>query len=165
MKILSLDLSTKSSGWAVFEEDKLIDYGCITSASTDLIKRIHIMVDGIQEVIKKHDIKNIYVEEVRPETGNGNLQTHRALMYLQAGLEFLVHDNFSKVKIEYIYPSSWRAGCGIKNGRGVKRIALKELDIQFVKDNYNIEVNDDIADAICIGHSQIHKESDELNWG
>ena len=40
MKILSIDGSTKSSGWSVFEDGKLIDYGCITSSSTDMIKRI-----------------------------------------------------------------------------------------------------------------------------
>ena len=34
MKILSLDLSTKSSGWAVFEEGHLLSHGCITSSST-----------------------------------------------------------------------------------------------------------------------------------
>ena len=43
--ILSLDLSTKSSGWAVFNGEELIEHGCITSASTDMIKRIHIMTD------------------------------------------------------------------------------------------------------------------------
>ena len=48
MKILSLDLSTKSSGWAVFEDNQLLSHGCISSSSTDLIKRIHIMTDGIK---------------------------------------------------------------------------------------------------------------------
>ena len=48
MKILSLDLSTKSSGWAIFEDTKLIDYGCVTSSSTDLIKRNQIMTDSIK---------------------------------------------------------------------------------------------------------------------
>ena len=42
MNILSLDLSTKSSGWAYFEDGILKDHGCITSSSTDLIKRIYI---------------------------------------------------------------------------------------------------------------------------
>ena len=37
MNILSLDLSTKSSGWAYFEDGILKDHGCITSSSTDLI--------------------------------------------------------------------------------------------------------------------------------
>lgn len=87
-------------------------------------------------------------------------------MYLQAALELLVYDNYSKVKINYVYPSSWRATCGIKNGRGLKRETLKQADIKYVLDNFNIETNDDIADAICIGHSVfLPQESDELNWG
>jgi len=51
MNILSLDMSTKSSGWALFEDKKLKNYGCITSASTDLIKRIHVMTDRIKRNI------------------------------------------------------------------------------------------------------------------
>lgn len=164
MKILSLDLSTKSSGWAVFEDLKLVEYGCITSASTDLIKRIHIMTDGIKEILNKYTIDKIIVEEVRPEGMGKNNATHRALMWLQAGLAFLVHDEFNKIEIEYIYPSSWRAACGIKNGRGITRMSAKELDIKFVKETYNLEVNDDIADAIGIGHAEAHKLNNDLNW-
>ena len=106
--ILSLDLSTKSSGWAVFENGELMDHGCITSASTDLIKRIHIMTDAIEQLLNKYEIKTIIVEEVRPEGGYGvgNTQTHRALMWLQASIAFLVHDKFNNTTINYIYPSS-----------------------------------------------------------
>ena len=108
MTILSLDLSTKSSGWAVFEDGELMDHGCITSASTDLIKRIHIMTDAIDKILEQYTINTIIVEEVRPEGGYGvgNLQTHRALMWLQAAIAFLVHDKYSKTTIDYIYPSS-----------------------------------------------------------
>ena len=168
MNILSLDLSTKSSGWAYFEDRELKDYGCITSASTDLIKRIYIMKDGIAEILDKYTVTKIVVEEVRPEGGYGvgNTKTHRALMWLQAAIAFLIHDNYSSIEIEYIYPSSWRAALGIKNGRGIKRTSLKEQDIQYVQDKYNINVNDDEADAICIGLSQYkEKDNNELNWG
>ena len=157
MNILSLDLSSKSSGWAFFENNKLIDYGCITSASTDLIKRIYIMRDEIQEVINKYTIYNDYVEEVRPQCGfgAGNIQTLRALMWLQAAIAFMLHDFNKKIVLEYVYPSTWRATIGIKNGRGIKRESLKQADIAFVKERYNISVNDDIADAICLGISQL----------
>ena len=75
-------------------------------------------------------------------------------MQLQGGLMLLNHKNNSKRKIEFIQPGSWRSKCGIKTGKGIKREALKMADIQFVKDKYNIDnINDDIADAICIGHS------------
>lgn len=115
----------------------------------------------MKEILTNNKIDKIIVEEVRPDVGASNIQTHRALMWLQAALAFLVHDNFKIIEIEYIYPSSWRAKCGIKNGRGIKRETLKEADIRFVKDNYGIDVNDDIADAIAIGHSQINESKDE----
>ena len=86
-------------------------------------------------------------------------------MWLQAAVAFLIHDNFSLVEIEYIYPSSWRAKLGIKNGRGIKRTTLKEADITFVKNTYNILVNDDEADAICIGLAYFQDEVEEgYNW-
>ena len=166
MNILSLDLSTKSSGWSVFFDTELKDYGCIASASTDLIKRIYIMRDGIRDILNKYTIDKIVVEEVRPETTGGNLNTHRALMYLQAAFEFLIHDEFKKITVEYVYPSSWRAVCGIKNGRGIKRTSLKEKDIEFVNETYHIETkNDDIADAICIGHAAIHPSKSTVAFG
>lgn len=125
------------------------------------------MRDGIAEILNKYSVTKIVVEEVRPEGGYGvgNTKTHRALMWLQAAAAFLIHDKYSTIEIEYIYPSSWRAALGIKNGRGIKRISLKEQDIQYVKEKYNITVNDDEADAICIGLSQYkEKDNNEINW-
>ena len=73
--------------------------------------------------------------------------------------------NFNKkIELELIYPSSWRASIGIKTGRGIKRTSLKEKDMQFVKENYNLDVNDDIADAICIGYANSHDVETEINW-
>ena len=142
--------------------------GCITSASTDLIKRIYKMRDELAAILDQYSIDKIVVEEVRPEGGFGvgNTQTHRALMWLQAATAFLLHDNYPQIEIEYIYPSSWRAKLGIKNGRGIKRTSLKEADIAFVKNKYNIDVNDDIADAICIGLAAYSdaNDSNEINW-
>lgn len=142
--------------------------GCITSASTDLIKRIYKMRDELAAILDQYSIDKIVVEEVRPEGGFGvgNTQTHRALMWLQAATAFLLHDNYPQIEIEYIYPSSWRAKLGIKNGRGIKRTSLKEADIAFVKNKYNIDVNDDVADAICIGLAAYSdaNDSNEINW-
>lgn len=165
MKILALDLSTKSSGWAIFQDSILIDYGCISSTSTDLMKRINIMLDGIKEILQKHnDIEKIYAEEVRPENGMQNIKTHRALMWLQGVIALEIYNFNKKIELELVYPSSWRAAIGIKTGRGIKRTSLKEKDIQFVKENYNLDVNDDIADAICIGYANCHDIETEINW-
>lgn len=126
------------------------------------------MKTGIAGILDRYSINKIIVEEVRPEGGFGvgNLQTHRALMWLQAATAFLIHDDYPHIEIEYIYPSSWRAKLGIKNGRGIKRTTLKEADIAFVKEKYQIDVNDDEADAICIGLAEYSKsdDSNEINW-
>lgn len=158
MRILSLDLSSKSTGWAVFEDKTLKEYGCITSASTDLIRRIHIMENGIKEILEKYKIDKIIVEEVRPENGGQNIKTHRALMWLQGYIAIMAHDCF-ELEFNYMYPSEWRKSCGIKTGSGVRREEVKSRDIAFVKDKYGIEVNDDIADAIGIGYAYVVSNS------
>lgn len=158
MKILSLDLSTNSTGYAIFKNGELEDYGLLTAKGKNAIERIYLMTEQLEEVLNKYpEIEKIIVEEVRPEnnqTGPGNLRTHKILMWLQAALEFLNY-NKNKLKIEYIYPSEWRAKCGIRTGKSIKRETLKQEDIEFVKNQYNIVVNDDIADAIGIGHAYL----------
>lgn len=162
MKRLALDLSTKSSGWAVFDDEELVDYGCITASSNDLIKRIQKIIYGLDNVLEKYKVDKIVVEEVRPETGVQNIKTHRALMWLQGAVAIFVHEKFGKLDIEYLYPSQWRKICGIKTGSGVRRTSLKPKDIEFVKNKYNITVNDDIADAIGIGYASAM--IDKFNW-
>lgn len=165
MKILALDLSTKSTGYAIYNDNKLIEYGCLTAGSADPINRIQKIIIDLDKVLSKHsDISKAYAEEVRPEGtgyGVGNLHTHRLLMYTQAAVAFLLHNKYAGIELEFVYPSSWRSKCGIKNGRGVKRSTAKAADIQWVRDNFGLEVNDDIADAIGIGYSQIQN----FSWG
>lgn len=168
MRILSLDASTKSTGFAIFNDEKLEDYDLITASSTDLIKRINKIITRLNEVLTKANIDKIIIEEVRPEQGK-NLQTYRALMWLQAAINFLIHEHFPKVEIEYIYPSSWRKVCGIPQGAGVKREVLKARDIEFVEKTFGVKTNvDDIADAIAIGYSYIKENQEqkptEINW-
>lgn len=166
MKILSIDASTKSSGVAVFDNTELIYYDCIKSASTDLIKRIYIMVDGIERIISKYNIEKIIMEEVLPEK-NPSDKTRKALMYLQAAINFMLYKTHRNVTIEYTYPSSWRSCCGIRTGKGIERQELKQADIKFANETYQLnlsEKEDDTADAICIGHAFVHPEDGEYNW-
>lgn len=157
MKIIGIDASSKSFGYSVFEDTTLIDYGCLTASSTDLIKRINKIVNEFENtVLKQHlDAEKIIMEEVIPVVGVNN-KTYKALMWLQGTIAIMVHDKFPNIKIEYIYPSSWRSQCSIKTGKGITRAQLKQADIEFVKRKYNINVNDDIADAIGIAHATVH---------
>lgn len=164
MKIMAIDASTKSSGIAVFNDMKLESYDCLTASSTDLIKRINKIITELERILTKEQVDKIILEEVRPETGLQNIKTHKALMYLQAAITFLIHERFKTIEIEYVYPNEWRKLCGIKTGAGVRRESLKQADIKFVQQNYGISVNDDISDAIGIGHAYVNKLNNEINW-
>ena len=163
MIILGLDLSSKSTGAAILQDGELISFTTITASSTDTIKRIQKIVAELKDYISRYKIDKIIMEEVRPDFGGLNLQTYKTLMWVQAAVAFMLHDNCTAA-IEYIYPSSWRSKIGIKQGRGVKRNSLKEADIEFVKETFHIDTNDDAADAICIALSYFKDDNNKLAW-
>lgn len=168
MKVLALDCSTKSTGIAIFNGKEFLAKGCITASSNDLFKRIHKMVDSIDEVITQAGIEAVIMEEVIPDHAK-NTQTFKALMWLQAAVMMMLHDKHPTVKAELIYPGSWRSQAGIKTGRGIKRETLKEADIRRAKEVFGIaQLNDDEADACLIGGVYVGvfgaPVSDEINW-
>lgn len=169
MYLLALDASTKATGVAIFKDKELIGQTCITASSNDLYKRIHKMVDNILALVEQLKIEKIVMEEVIPDHTK-NTNTFKALMYLQALIHIELHDKYPNVEIELVYPSSWRSVCGIEDGRGSKREQKKQKDIDFANRAYGLSLtNDDIADAICIGHAYLHpkKEKDyssALEW-
>ena len=152
---LSLDLSTTSSGWALWEGNKIKEYGCITAdKGTPLNKRIHKMWEGLEGVLSRYDVKKVVAEDPLPRTSyNTNEATYRALNWLQGYLGVLLKDK--GIEIEFVLPNSWRSKIGIKTGRGHKREELKEEDKKWAKEHFGFNVNDDIADAIGIGFSTI----------
>lgn len=158
MKTLALDLSTKSTGWAIFDGTKLIDYGNILASNSNVLTRISTIVEQLMIIHNKYLPQQIIVEEVLPDDVGHNSSVYKALMYLQA----LVAIEFNKYgkTLEFFTASEWRKKCGIRTGRGIKRDTLKAADIKFVKDNYNLDVNDDIADAVCIGHAYTNVTDD-----
>ena len=128
MKVISIDASTKSTGVAVFDNEELIFYDCITASSTDVIKRIEKISNRLNEILDYFKPEKLILEEVRPENqyGAGNIQTHRVLMWLQAEINFLCHKKTPIIEVDYIYPNEWRSYIGIHTGAGVRREALKK---------------------------------------
>ena len=167
---IAIDASTKSTGIAVFKNQALIQYECITQSSKDVLLRIKNMTDAVEKIYNTYQGSNIQIvmEQIIPDNLNDvkwskNQNTFKALFYLQAAIALMFH-HYGK-EIEFVGASTWRKNCGIKQG-GATRDLLKQRDVQFVKDTYQITVNDDIADAICIGHAKINQkpEPEPFNW-
>ena len=145
MTILSIDASTKSSGCAIFEENKLIHYECITASGSDKQK----MNNRIKELVNQYHPTVAVMEDVMPQDVKHNQAVYKALIYLQAIIVMTLYD--LGIETTLYTASHWRSVVGIHTGRGIKRDELKQVSINLVKQKYNITVNDDQADGINIG--------------
>jgi Holliday junction resolvasome RuvABC endonuclease subunit len=172
MYILALDLSTKSTGYSIFNDKELIEYNCITAGSANLFSRIDKMIEELDKILQKYKFSHVYIEDVYPEDVHSNIQVYKALVYLQG---YVLHklDDY-KLNHTFYTASEWRAKCGIHTGRGIRRDTLKASDVKFVQNQFGIKVNDDIADAIGIGFAavggevkvpQVIKTSDGFEFG
>lgn len=161
MNILSLDLSTKSTGFCIGQNEELKTSGCITASSKNVIERIIKMRNQLSQIIKNNHIDKIIMEEVRPDY---NSHTSKVLMWLQAIVVITAYQINHKIQYQFISTTEWRSILKIKQGRGIKREQLKPLDIQYIKNKYNLIVNDDQADAICIFDAYCKKMNNIISW-
>ena len=90
-------------------------------------------------------------EEPEPAFVKNNIDVYRKLTFAHGAI--CMELNKRHLTMELCSSSHWRKMVGIKTGRGIARTELKKKDIELVKQLYNIDVNDDIADAILIGKS------------
>lgn len=141
MKILSLDLSSTSSGYAVLEDGKIIDYGTIKSNDPDYVIRGHYMAEFVRMLFSKYGSFDIVViEELKV------LKNQKVLAMLGIIQGMVIRECFSS-QVEFIPPTMWRKPYGL-NG---KREEAKKKAIQFCKDK-GVEVStDDEAEAILLG--------------
>lgn len=157
MFLLAIDASTKASGVAIFYNNKLISYNCIQCNQYDVLDRIKEMTEKIESFYIKYNPQIIVMEDVLPAQIGHNQSIYKALIYLQASIVMMFHRYNKKVKL--VVASHWRKQCGIKTGTGITRDILKQKSINLVKGIYNIDVTDDISDAICIGLAELKERA------
>lgn len=156
MVLLAIDPSTKATGVAIYEDQELKYYNCITATSTNIFKRIDKMIAELEKVIQEYKVEKVIIEDAYPEDVHSNIDVYKKLIYLQGFMLHMLDKNgLNGSDVKFYLPSEWRKMCGIRTGRGIHRESLKPKDIAFVKSQFGLVVNDDIADAICIGFAAV----------
>lgn len=152
-RILALD-QAKHTGYAVFElkdtnEYELIDYGVLDSkfenyelVALDISKKV-------QSLINKYNPKVLLLEDVQNQS---NPSSFKKLSMLLGVL--LKTSHLNNIPYEIYSCNTWRKI--LRNnlpyhGKRIQRTEWKKASKQFALDTYGIKVNNDIADAICIG--------------
>lgn len=148
MKIVSMDQSTRCSGYAVFENNRYIESGVIdmNKSKLETDKRSFEMAKELWKIIRKYKPEVLFLEDVQQQS---SAKTMIVLARL-AGM-ILGYAEAHDVEVHVIPSSQWRSMLGFKLGAGVKRQELKQQSIDYVKETYGIEVPEDEAEAIALG--------------
>jgi len=176
MKILAIDQSSNISGWSYFHEKELIKYDLLdVSKCGKTINRISMIIKWIDWFIKNHEVDLIIFEDVgfqneskykqtqeyqENHEDRDNVATFQTLSKLLGVLEY--HCTINNIQYQIKKPSAWRSSCGIK---GTKRHEVKKNALDFVKKKWNLDIEEDIAEAICIGWSEVGAKNFKHTWG
>lgn len=181
MKLLTIDYSTTSTGYAIFEDSKLVSYGKIKNKAFGKIKnsnlktitRLKYMAEEICKIIPTN-LDMILIEEVNRGISRIGQKT------LSAGHYFLleaIHIGPNLLnKVEYIDSDGrdgWRPELGLRLTEKDKkfnrkkstpkkdRITKKHLICRYISFSLELSLNpkddNDIADAIGIGLGYLKK--------
>ena len=157
MIILALDQSTRISGWSIFEDKELKDFGHWTETSDSIGKRILNISNHIKDLINKYDPDLVVFENIQLQNRNIGVDTFQKLAWVQGAIISVLEEWDVEYKI--IYASEWRKSCDFLKGNDKHRNEQKKIAQQWVKDTYNLKCTQDEADAICIGvHSTLQSE-------
>lgn len=162
MKILALDQATKTTGWSLWEDGQLIDFGKFSFDDADILKRIHKVCVQLQILTVQHKPDMIVFEDIQMQGMINNVQTFKHLAQLQGAIVETCYN--LKLPYEIYSPNQWRSICNHLKGNEKDRAAQKKLAQQWVRDRFGKTCTQDEADAICIGYAADHSANNELNW-
>lgn len=150
-KLITIDSSSNKSGIAFFTNGKYKEC-CLLDCSKqkNMNDRFFDMSKVLWNTLEKYKPDVLYIEET---VVLRNAQTQRFLTRLQGVVYAWCVNN--DCEFNTIRPTSWRKLLDFSQGKNIKRNQLKEQSIKYVLDKYNLTVNDDVADAICIGDAVI----------
>lgn len=146
--LLALDQSTRCSGWAVYIDGEYVCSGVIDKSKSklDTPERSFEMARDLWCVMKKYKPDHVVLEDVQNQN---SIKTVIILARLQGML--IGYAEAHKVKTHILLPSQWRKALGFNQGPKIKRQELKQQSVDFIKEKYGLELQEDECEATCIG--------------
>lgn len=161
MRILGIDPSISELGYAVLDGGDVVCSGIIKTSSKNeyqtRIRDIYIQLEDIAQTWKP-DLLAIETQFINPRLGGSVLKTTE-VTGLAVGVALSANKDILVLRVN---PKHMKSAIGL-TGKG-KRKEAKERSLEFVKEEYGIEVkNNNISDAICIAH--VARKTNEENQG
>ena len=144
-RVLALDQATHSTGYAVYNNRNLIDYGVFIAKGDNEIERCAQVKQWMISLIETYEIDFVGIEQIQLDVQK-SAPTFEALAHLQGILMLTCYEE--KIPCKAAHVSTWRAHCGVK---GRTRPDVKRSMQLIVKKWFDIMPTDDECDAIGIG--------------
>ena len=144
-RILALDQATHISGYAVFSNKNLIDYGVFEATSEDQIERCVQVKQWMISLIDQYEIDFVGIEGIQYQKEMG-VTTFETLARLQGVLAATCVEE--KIKYKIVSTNTWRNHCGVQ---GKSRPDRKRSMQRLIDEWFQLKVEEDEADAIGIG--------------
>ena len=158
MNLLSLDQSSRITGYAIFKDEQLIKYGKIELEDKNIGLRLYKLRQEIEKIIKEYNIEFVIFEDIQLQS---NVQNNISTFKILSEVFGVIYELLTEMKIpnKSILAVTWKSKLKIK---GKTRQEQKKSAQSFVLEKYNIKPTQDEADAICIGLSEILNQ--DFDW-
>ena len=151
---LSLDQSTRITGYAIFQDDRLVKVDQFELTDSNIGTRLKKYKEKILKLIDEDGVNQVLFEEIQLQN---NVDTFKKLAMVYGTTMLLLEEK--NIKYDIISSNTWKSKCKIKK---IGRETEKKAAQNFVEKEYGIRVSQDKADAICLGYSQLKKP--DYNW-
>ena len=154
-KLLALDQSSRTTGYAIFENGKLLTYGKFTVSDDKTEDRLFKIREKIKNIIQENEITEVAMEDIQLQ-GNvvNNVQTFKTLAEVFGVVSELLVE--LKIPQTAVLSSSWKSTLNIK---GRTRPEQKKNAQAWVVNTYGVSPTQDECDAICLGVHHLKKGS------
>lgn len=155
MKLLALDQSSKITGFAIFEDGKLLEVGKFNLDGYELEERLVKLRNKIKDLICDNKISEVAIEDIQMQNNViNNVQTFKTLAEVMGVIVELVTE--MEIPLTIVSSNTWKSTCKIpKAGRTEEKRAAQA----FVQSTFNKKVTQDEADATCLGYHYSQKNS------
>ena len=143
--ILALDVSTTSTGYALYVGDKLTQYGHVKPTGKDWLTRVRKMADKVTELSRDFNINTVVIEDT---FFLKNIKTVKKLCLAQG----ILLGQLPEAELIQVFPNTWKKHFGLGKGKATRDVQ-KQTSISVAETLFLIsaKINDDEADAILMG--------------
>lgn len=152
-----IDLALRDSGYAIFEDKQLINYGSIKykekfdiESYEDLISHYKFLKVELKKIFLEYNIETVVTEADTFGVRKGGYKIKELLTLVRANFIHAVYSIDKSVEVKFIRAYEWKNK--LLGNSKVQKSMYKDLSNKIISEQYSKNVsNHNVRDAILIG--------------